>query len=188
MKRVIILDFGLFLSSVPDGRVFGLDSQTLIQIVANLINLAILAVLLTYLLYKPVRNIMRKRTEKIQGQLTQAEEEMTKAVELRRQYEQKMEDVERERNEILGDARKQATETGRQIIAEAKVESDVVRERAAANVQMEWERAEDEMRTAIIEVSAAMAEKFVSLAINKDTHDRLFSETMSDLEGMSWRD
>ena len=167
---------------------FGLDGQTFIQIVANLINLVILALVLGYLLYKPVRNILRKRTERIQGQLMQAEEEMTRAVELRRQYEQKMEDIDRERDDILGEARKQASEAGRKLIAEAKAEAEVVKERATKNVEMEWERAEDEMRTAIIEVSAAMAEKFVSLAINKDTHDRLFAEAMSDLEGMTWRD
>jgi len=169
-------------------RVFGLDSQLFIQIIANLINLGILAAAMTYLLYKPVSNILRKRADKIQGQLTLAEEEMAKANELRRQYEQKMEDVEREKEDILGEARKQASETGRKLISEAKAEAETVRERAAANVQMEWERAESEMRAAIIDVSAVMAEKFVSLAINQDTHDRLFSETMSDLEGMSWRD
>jgi len=169
-------------------RVFGLDSQLLMQIIANLINLGILAAAMTYLLYKPVRNILRKRAERIQGQLTLAEEEMAKATELKRQYELKMEDIEREKDEILGEARKQAAETGRRLISDAKAEAEVVKERAAANVRMEWERAEEEMRSAIIDVSAVMAEKFVSLAINKDTHDRLFSETMSDLEGMSWRD
>ena len=167
---------------------FGLDGQTFIQIVANLINLVILAAALAYLLYKPVRNVLRKRTERIQGQLMQADEEMSRAMELRREYEQKIEDIERERDDILGEARKQASETGRRLIADAKAEAEVVKERAASSVAMEWERAEDEMRTAIIEVSAAMAEKFVSLAINKDTHDRLFAETISDLEGMTWRD
>jgi len=169
-------------------RVFGLDSQLLIQIIANLVNLGILAAAMTYLLYKPVRNILRKRAEKIQVQLTQAEEEMTKANELRREYELKMEGVEREKDEILVEARKQAAETGRKLISDAKAEAEIVKERASANVQMEWERAQAQMRTAIIDVSAVMAEKFVSLSINKDTHDRLFSETMSDLEGMSWRD
>jgi len=74
------------------------------------------------------------------------------------------------------------------LIKEAKKEAEALRERATANVELEWERAESEMRTAIIEVSAVMAEKFVTLAINQQTHDRLFSETMSDLEGMTWRD
>jgi len=176
------------MSEVPPGRVFNIDSQTLIQIVANIINVAILAGFVSFLLYKPVRDILNKRTNRIQGQLIQAEEELEKATDLRRKYEQKMEEVEREREDILGEARKVAADSSRRLLAEAKKEADTIRERATANVEMEWERAENDMRTAIIDVSAIMAEKFVSLAINKETHDKLFEETVSDLEGMTWRD
>ena len=189
------MDFGFLLSSaaavateLPPGRVFGIDQATLINIIANVVNVAVLAAVLAYLLYRPVRNILNKRTTKIQGQLVQAEEELEKATELRRKYEQKMEEVEREREDILGEARKVAADSSRRLIAEAKKEADTVRERAAANVEMEWERAESDMRAAIIDVSAVMSEKFVKLAINKETHDRLFDETISDLEGMTWRD
>ena len=186
------MDFGFILSSaeklVPPGRPFGLDDQTLVQIVANWVNFSILVIVMAFLLYRPVRDILRKRTERIQGQLKQAEEEMAKASELKLLYEQKLGDIDREREEILVDARKLAAESGRKIVAEAKKEAEAVRERAAANVEMEWERAESDMRTAIIDVSATLAEKFVNLAINKETHDRLFAEAMSDLEGMTWRD
>ena len=188
------MDFGFLqfaaeaAAELPPGRVFGIDQTTLINIVANLLNVAVLAAFLTYLLYKPVRNILNKRTNKIQGQLIQAEEELEKATELRRSYELKMEEIEREREEILGEARKIAADSSRRMLAEAKKEADTIKERAAANVEMEWERAENNMRTAIIDVSAVMAEKFVSLAINKETHDKLFEETISDLEGMTWKD
>ena len=188
------MDFGFLFTAaatvaeLPPGRVFDIDSQTLIQIVANIVNVAVLAAVLAFLLYRPVRNVLNKRSAKIQGQLLQAEEELEKATELRRKYEQKMDEVEREREEILGEARKVAADSSRRLIAEAKKEADTVRERAAANVEMEWERAENDMRTAIIDVSAVMSEKFVKLAINKETHDRLFDETISDLEGMKWRD
>ena len=189
------MDFGFLLSSaaaaaaeLPPGRVFGIDQETLIEIIANVVNVAVLAAFLAYLLYRPVRNILNKRTTKIQGQLIQAEEELEKATELRRKYEQKMEEVEREREDILGEARKVAADSSRRLLAEAKKEADTIRERAAATVEMEWERAENDMRTAIIDVSAVMSEKFVKLAINKETHDRLFDETISDLEGMKWRD
>ena len=153
-----------------------------------MLNVAILALVLALLLYRPVRNVLQKRTDKIRDQLTHAEQEMSKAIELRQQYEKKIEEIEREREDILNEARKQATETGQNIVATAKEEAATVKERAAANVEMEWERAETQMRTAIIEVSAAMAQKFVTLAINKETHDQLFAEAVSDLEGMTWRD
>jgi len=182
---VIELDF--IFSSVPDGRLFGLDAQTFIQSIAHFINVAILAIILSKLLYKPVREFMRKRTDRINEQVENAGVVMAKATDLKLQYENKMKDVERERDVILDEARKVAAETGRQIVAEAKKEADAVRERATANVEMEWERAETAMRQAIIDVSAAMTEKFVTLAINKETHDRLFDETMAELEGMTWR-
>jgi len=176
------------MADLPPGRVFDIDQQTLIQILLNILNVAALAAVVAFLLYRPVRNVLQKRTARIQGQLVQAEEELEKATELRKKYEKRLEEVEREREEILVEARKIAADSSRRLIAEAKKEADTIRERATANVEMEWERAENDMRTAIIDVSAVMAEKFVSLAINKETHDRLFEETISDLEGMKWRD
>jgi len=185
---VIELNFGLVLSSLSDAPPFGMDMDTVVSAGANLINVGVLALVLAVLLYRPVRDILRKRTERIQGQMSQAEDDMAKAAELRLEYEQKLDEVLREREEILGQARKSAAETSRRLIAEAKKEADALKERASANVEMEWERVETEMRTAIIEVSSVLAEKFVSLAINKETHDRLFAKTMADLEDISWRD
>jgi len=186
-KRVIYLDFLLFLTDVPPGRIFGMDQQTFVAILANLVNFCILALVLAFLLYRPVRNILRKRTERIQGQLAQAEDEMAKAAELKLEYEKKLADVGRERDEILSEARKLAADTSQRLVNEAKKEADAARTRAAANIEVEWERAESEMRVAIIEVSAQLAEKFVTLAINKETHDKLFSEAITDLGEMKWK-
>ena len=182
------MNFVLFLASVPDSPPFGLNGQTFIQVAANLINVGLLAFVVAHFLYRPVREILRKRTERIQGQISQAADDMAEANELKRQYEQKMQEAARERDEILAEARKLAAETSQRLVAEAKKDADAIRARATANIDMEWERAEAGMRTAIIDVSAIMAEKFVKLAINDETHDRLFDETIADLEGMSWRD
>ena len=165
---------------------FGLDAQTLSQIVAQLINVAILAFFLAKFLYKPVRGALQKRADRVEGQILEAEEEMVKANGLKTEYEQKMQEIQQERDEILGEARKVAAETSRRLIADAKKEADSLKERTAANIELEWERAEAEMRDAIIETSALMAEKFITLAINKETHDKLFEEAMAGLEGMKW--
>jgi len=167
---------------------FGIDSQTFIAAALNLLNVGILAFVLSKILYKPVQKALQKRTDRISDQMASAEKEMADATEMKLLYEHKLEEIERERDEILAEARRMATDTSRRLVSEAKKEAETIRERAAANVDLEWQRAQTEMRTAIIDVSAVMAEKFVSLAINKDTHDKLFDETMADLEGMTWRD
>ncbi|MCL2079188.1 MAG: F0F1 ATP synthase subunit B [Oscillospiraceae bacterium] len=186
------MDFIVVLSNIaeelPPGRVFGMDGQLFIQTAAAIFNVLLLSGILAFLLYKPVRNVLQKRTNRIEGQLLQAEEEMQRASELRQEYEKKLEDIESEREDILAQARKYAADSSRRIIAEAKQEADSLRDRAAQTVKLEWERAESDMRATIVDVSAQMAEKFVTLAINRETHDRLFDETLSDLEGMTWRD
>ncbi|MCL2162992.1 MAG: F0F1 ATP synthase subunit B [Oscillospiraceae bacterium] len=181
------MDFGIILSGAPEGYLFNLSAQTFIQVCAHLINIAILAIILSKVLYKPVRNFLQGRSDKIRSQLEQAGDDYMQATELKHQYEQKLKDIDHECNEILDEARKQAAETVRKIVADAKKEADAIMERASANVDMEWERAQAAMRLAIIEVSEAMTEKFVKLAINKETRDRLFEEAMDELEGITWR-
>ena len=189
---MIYLDFLLVLSAaaetLPPDRMFALDSQTFVQVGINLFNVGLLAFVLAKVLYKPVKKYLQKRTDKIQDQFASIEKEMADATEMKHLYEQKLEEIERERDEILAEARKTAMDTGRRLVSEAKKEAETIRDRAASSVELEWQRAQTDMRTAIIDVSAVMAEKFVTLAINKDTHDKLFDETMADLEGVTWTD
>ena len=175
------------LTAVPDGRVFGLDTQTLIQIGAHFINISLLAVVLTWLLYKPVRDFMRKRADRIKGELDGARSEMSAAAELKLAYEQKIENIKSEQKAILDEARKAAAETSRQILAEANKEVKNLQARAEESIKLEWERISEEMRHTIIEVSAAMTANFVAQAIDKDAQDKMFDKTMAELEGIAWR-
>ena len=187
---MIELDFAILTFAADELRppiLFELNIDTLTAIGFNLFNIAVLALILAFVLYKPVRKALQKRIDRIQGELQHAAKEVADATELKYTYEQKLQEIDREREEILSDARKLAADAGRRITADAKKEAEMIRERAAASVEAEWERAQTEMRTAIIDVSAVMAEKFITLAINKDTHDKLFNETVSDLEDMTWR-
>ncbi|MDR0326524.1 MAG: F0F1 ATP synthase subunit B [Oscillospiraceae bacterium] len=168
-------------------RLFGLDRQTIYQICFQLFNVGLLAFVLSKILYNPVRNFMRKRSDRIQGELSHAADEATRAHQLKALYEQKLQEIDRERDGILDEARKKAVENGRQLLAEAKTEADAIRSRAQENVEMEWERIQAQMKLAILEVSAAMAEKMVALSVGKDVQERLFDETMAELEGTSWQ-
>ncbi|MCL2366047.1 MAG: ATP synthase F0 subunit B [Oscillospiraceae bacterium] len=166
---------------------FGMDFNTVLSAAFNLVNVAVLAVVLAFLLYRPVREVLQKRTERIQKQLSQADDELKQAISLRHEYEQKIEDIEREREEILETARKQASDSSRRLLSEAKAEADTVKERASRTVEMEWERAQMEMRNAIIDVSSVMAKKLVKHSLTKGVQDSMFDETVSELEGMTWR-
>ena len=91
--------------AVPEGRVFGLDMQTFISAAIQLLNAIILALVLTKILYKPVKEFMQKRSDKIKSKMDNADATMAKAQELIAEYDEKIRKIDKERAEILESAR-----------------------------------------------------------------------------------
>lgn len=174
-----------FLEATP-GRLFGLDQQTLIQIGIQLFNASVLAAALSFLLYKPVRDFLKKRRDSIKAQFDRAQGDMAKAQGLIAQYETKLWHIDRERMEILGEARKQASERSKQIIEDAKKEAETIRERLTIEIQNEQEHIKEDLKLYIVEVAAGMAGKYVAHTIDQDTQDRLLAETLQELEEATW--
>jgi len=168
------------------GRVFGLDSQTVLQVGINLFHVFVLAAILTFILYRPVRDLMRKRTEKIEGQLSDAAQSLESANSMKEEYEQKLAEIEVERVQILEAAHKQADDSSKRMIDSAKQEAKAVVERAEKDARSEMERLKDEVRLHIIEVSTLMAGKFVSGSIDENSQNKLFDEALTELERVTW--
>ena len=181
-----MFDASLFLLSVPDGRVFGLDQQTLIQIGINLFNIAVLAAVLSWLLYNPVRKFMGARTERIASQIEGAARQQKEAEDMRDEYEAKLAMIATEREEILENARRLAAENTKQTMAAAKAEAEGVRERAAAEIEHERERVRAEMKQVIIEVSTAMTEKILVASVDDAVYERMFAATLTEMEQAKW--
>lgn len=172
--------------AMPEGRVFGIDSQTLIQIGFQLFNGIVLAVALTYLLYKPVKGFMQKRTEEIQGSIENAGTTMTKANSLIAEYESKIKEIEKERVEILEAARIEAAEERKQILQEAKQEADDMKQRSLDVVSKDKKRLAEESRLHIIELSSLIAEKYVAKNMDDEKQSKYLEDMIAQLEETSW--
>ncbi|NLZ39200.1 MAG: ATP synthase F0 subunit B [Firmicutes bacterium] len=182
MHRVVYLA-----QAAPEGRVFGLDFQTLLQIGIQLLNAIILAVALTFILYKPVKEFLRKRTEGIQSKIVEADETMAKANELIVEYEEKLKNIDKEREEILETARLKAAEESKIILEEARREAFEIKKRSLASVAEDKERLKEETRLYIIELASLMAEKFIKQSIDAEIQDKLFEEALAQLEETPWQ-
>ena len=174
------------LTTVPEGRLFALDMQTFLNAGIQLLNVSILAAVLYKLLYQPVRNFLRKREERIHTQITQAEQDMAAASSLRSQYEESMENANKERLDLLEAAHKTAAEKSRDILQAGKQEAASIRDRALTDIGREREKAEEALKLYIIDLATAMAEKIVAHSIDRETQERLFQETLAELEDVTW--
>ncbi len=172
--------------AVPDGRLFALDQQTLISALIQLFNFMILAAALGLILYKPVQKYLRGRTERIRGQLEDAQHKMAKAEALKAEYETKLNEIASERAGVLESARSEAADRSRQMLDEARLEAAAVSRRAEERVLAEEERFKLEAWQHIVEVSSLMTEKLIKSTVDSDTHQRLFEEAMTELEETPW--
>lgn len=183
----MIFKAGILQVSVPDGRVFGLDQQTLIQIGIQLFNAVVLSIILGFILYKPVRAFLKQRADKISGRFEDARTSQAKADALLAEYENKLKEIDTERIQILESSKYTAAEQSRQMLEEAKREAAEIKRRAHDSVLAEREWLKEETRLHIIEVSSLMAGKIVSRTIDSSDQDRIFEETMAELEDASWQ-
>ena len=172
----------MLVASALERPLFSLDSQTVISICVQLLNLAILAVLLRFILYKPVRKFLKARTEKIEGQICSAEETRINAEQLIEEYKQKLIDFELERSVLLEDTRSKATVMSDKILIDANKEITAMKALADEEIQRNRERADAELKQYVISIATNMAEKIVALSIDDETLDRLFLESLSEME------
>ena len=175
------------LSFLLNRSLFSLDAQTFVDMGPNLLNFAILVVIMTYLLYKPVRNILQTRADRVESDINDAALSKKSAEELKAMYEQKVRDIELERGTVLEETRKQANSRRDQILDEAKAEAHDMKDRATRDISAERERVKAEVHQAIIDISADMAAKLVAVTIDKNAHEKLFAEAMKELEATAFR-
>ena len=171
-----------FLLDMPAGRIIDFDMATVVSTLANLVPLLILGLILTKVMYAPVRKFLNDRTERVQNQLDEAKAGRVAAGELQAKYSSQLKEIDLERAAILDAAKKQASDQREQILLTAKQEAKSLKDRASIEVEMERERIREDIHTALIDISSDIAEKILVASVDRDAHDRLFSEGLLALD------
>ena len=111
-------------------RLFDLDLQLLADSVLLAIAVFVLFILLSYLLFNPVRKVLKDRQDKIKNDIDTALQDKESAMQLKVEYETKIKEIEKEADEILSAARKKALANETKIVNEAKEEASRIIARA----------------------------------------------------------
>lgn len=168
-------------------RLFNLDAQLLFDVVINAFNVFVLFLFLSYMFSDPVRKLLRDRQEKIRKQLEDAAREKADAEQLKGEYQAKLNDVSKEAEELLSNARRKAIDNEKHIVAEAQEEAVRIRKRAEAEIQLEKEKAADEMKQQIVHVATQMAGKVVAASVDEKKQDELIQETLKEMGDNVWQ-
>jgi F-type H+-transporting ATPase subunit b len=117
----------------------------------------------------PVRNMMKRREDRIREDLERAESARVEAEEELAQYRRQLADARGEASRIIEEARQSADEVKRQVRAQAEEEAADIRTRAQEDAQLAATRAQADLQARVADLSIELAEKIVERNLDRDT-------------------
>ncbi|MCR4695453.1 MAG: F0F1 ATP synthase subunit B [Pseudobutyrivibrio sp.] len=167
-------------------RLFDLDFQLLNDAALLAVAVFFLFLIMSNLLFNPVRKLLDNRKQGIANDIASAKEDKEAANELKQQYEAKLKNIDKERDEILSEARQKALKNETKIISEAKEEAARIIARANEEAELEKRKAADEMKQEIINIAAVMAKKVVVANIDTTIQNSLVEQTLKEMGDKTW--
>ncbi|MCR5595263.1 MAG: F0F1 ATP synthase subunit B [Lachnospiraceae bacterium] len=167
-------------------RLFDLDLQLIADAGLMIIAVFVLFLLASYLFFNPVRNMLQKRQEKIQGELDDAASDKEQASAMKAEYEEKLAKVDKEAEGILAEARKKALDNEKKILDEARVEAAAIIDRARNEAELEKKKAADDVKKEMVVLASMMAGKVVSQNIDTTVQDQIIEDTLEQMGQSTW--
>ena len=152
-----------------------------------IIAIFVLFLVASYFLFNPAREMLAKRRAKIKDELDGAAKDKEDASLLKLQYEEKLKNIDKEAEEILGDARKRALESENKIVAEAKAEAARIIDRAKVEAELEKQKAADDVKREMVVLASMIAGKVVKASIDTTVQESLVNETLKEIGESTWQ-
>lgn len=167
-------------------RLFDLDLQLLHDAVLMIIAIFALFLIASNLLFNPVRELLKKRSDKIKNDLDTAAKDKEDALALKEEYTSKLKDIDKEAEAILSDARKRAVDNENRIVAEAKEEANRIIQRARTEAELEKQKAADDVKREMVVLASLMAGKVVKASIDTSVQDDIVNDTLKEIGENTW--
>ena len=170
----------LFVTAEPGAEApAGLQINLFWMIVAAL-NFILFFVLIYVFAFGPVSRMLADRRDRIEQGLRDAEQARKDRENAEAEHRAALQEARREANEILTRAQKVAQESREADIAATKEELERLRERAAADIEAEKQRAIADLRSEVADLALAAAGKVVRETMTGERQQRLVEEFLQE--------
>lgn len=151
------------------------------------IALILIYFILRHFLYKPVTNALEARKSKIEDDIQSAAQVREEAFQLKKDYEGRIKNSKEEGQEIIDGARLRGEELTQHILAEAKVEADIILARAKKEIERQKEIAYVEMKAQSGEMAVLIASKIMEEKITYESQKDLINKFIDEVGNAQWQ-
>ncbi len=157
-----------------------------INIICTVANLLILYGIFRIFLFKRVDDILMKRKEEVDEATKAADTAAAKALEAKKEYEQKIALADEEKEQILADIKKQGYDEYERIVSDARKKGERIITEARHNAEVENERAKEvyaaELTDMVIDAASKIAATKHSADGDRELYEKFISEAGAENE------
>lgn len=150
-------------------------------------NTLILFLALRHLLFKPVTEFMDKRTKGIEASIEEAELKNKESDRLKSEYEAKLNEIKKERNQIVDEATRKAQLRSEEILAAADQEAKKMLEKARVEIDREKQKMMNELKGEISTLALLAAGKVIERDLDPDTHQQMIQQFIDKAGEQQWQ-
>jgi F-type H+-transporting ATPase subunit b len=151
------------------------------ELIWGAIAFLILFAALARLVFPRINEALKDRTDKIQGDLEQAEHDRQDAARVLAEYRAQLAAARQESTRIMEEARKNAEQVRKDLIARAQEDANRVVERAQEEIRAERSRAVAEIRGQAAGLALDLAGRVIGESMDDERHRRLIDRYIDEV-------
>lgn len=151
-------------------------------LLAQIINFAIIVVVLSKLLYKPILNLLEKRRKEIEEGLKITQRLRQEEDKLKARREQMLADARKEGHVVLEDARAVAKEEQKEILVNAREEAEDIIAKGKAEVERLRGELTKKLERDAVDLAVSMARRILTKTLSSQDQHKILSSHMNELE------
>lgn len=148
----------------------------------QLLSLIVLIIFVIIFAYKPVKKILKKRQDYIEGNIRASEEVKAQAIVKEREASELVIAKQKEANQIIIDAKKVAEEKRNEILDSAAKELDEMKIKAVEELKQEELEAKEAIRKEMIDIALDASSILLKREVSSEDNKRLVEDFIKDIE------
>lgn len=149
----------------------------------SLITLIVLYLILRKFFFKKVHKFMEDRQKGVEDSLANAKKKNEEADARLAEYDAKMQDAEKERQQIITDGRAEAEAQAKEILTEANRQADGMLKKAEGEIEREKRRAEDDVKKKMSGLVISAAKRVLEESVDSEDQDAIIEHLMKEGDG-----
>lgn len=155
-----------------------------VQLLLQLFNFVLMVLVLTKLLYNPIRRKLEERREKIAEGLEYARKIKEEEEEIGRKKEEVMNQARSDAKIVIEESKISGKKLEEEIVKNAQQEASVIIEKARKDIELERQELLKSVKREAVDIATAMAEKVIGEILTDTDHQRIINKKLKIIAGL----